>query len=71
MALQLGDVVPDFEGQTTAGRIQFHNWLGDSWGVLFSHAKNFTPVCKTFPEGWRAPKPYLRIVPQPGVTVKG
>jgi hypothetical protein len=39
--------------------------------VLFSHAKNFTPVCKTFPEGWRAPKPYLRIVPQPGVTVKG
>jgi alkyl hydroperoxide reductase subunit AhpC len=47
MALQLGDTVPDFEAQTTEGRIQFHGWLGDSWGVLFSHPKNFTPICTT------------------------
>ena len=59
MSLRLGDVAPDFTAETTEGTINFHEWLGNGWGVLFSHPADFTPVCTTEMSGFALEKDFF------------
>ena len=77
MALRLGDIAPDFTVETSQGKIDFYKWLGESWGILFSHPADFTPVCtnelgsvaKLQDEFYKRTriKPYLRLTHQPNL----
>ncbi|MNF41895.1 hypothetical protein D3C84_229330 [compost metagenome] len=80
MSIRLGDIAPDFEQDSSEGRFHFHDWLGNSWGVLFSHPANWQDgddvvivpslkdedeIRQRFPRGYKAARPYLRLTLQP------
>ena len=66
MALQINDTAPDLEAETTEGKIRFHDWIGNNWVVLFSHPKDFTPVCTTEPDTRPAGRPSnTNVTPPP------